>query len=111
LALHAQRYHYARLLKSGVKIYEHGNSLLHAKTAVVDQVWSTVGSTNMDQLSMLHNDEVNAFILSREFAADMEKMFIMDLAESKQIHLDEWKKRSLLPRFRGWFVHLFSRWL
>jgi cardiolipin synthase A/B len=111
LALYAQRHHYSTLLKSGVKIYEHDTSLLHAKTAVVDNVWSTVGSTNMDQLSMLHNDEVNAFILSREFATEMEKMFKMDLADSRQIHWSEWKQRPLLPRFRGWFVNLFSRWL
>jgi cardiolipin synthase A/B len=111
LALHAQRHYYSRLLRSGVKIYEHGTSLLHAKTAVVDKVWSTVGSTNMDQLSMLHNDEVNAFILSREFAAEMEEMFLMDLVQSSQIHLDEWQNRSLYPKFRSWFVQLFSRWL
>ncbi len=77
LALHAQRHYYSRLLKSGVKIYEHGTSLLHAKTAVIDRVWSTVGSTNMDFLSLLNNDEVNAVILSREFAAEMENMFVM----------------------------------
>jgi cardiolipin synthase A/B len=94
-----------------VKIYEHDTSLLHAKTATVDQVWSTVGSTNMDQLSMLHNDEVNAFILSREFAAEMEAMFANDLADSRQIHWEQWRLRPLLPRFRGWFVQLFSRWL
>ena len=65
LALYAQRYYYSGLLKSGVKLYEHSTSLLHAKTAVVDKVWSTVGSTNMDYLSMLNNDEVNAVILSQ----------------------------------------------
>ncbi|CAG0992955.1 partial cardiolipin synthase A/B, partial [Geobacteraceae bacterium] len=75
LALHAQRYHYSVLLKSGVKVYEHSTSLLHAKTAVIDKVWSTVGSTNMDFLSMLSNDEVNAVILSQEFAVEMETMF------------------------------------
>lgn len=111
LALYAQRHHYSTLLKSGVQIYEHDTSLLHAKTAVVDRVWSTVGSTNMDHLSMLHNDEVNAFIVSREFAAEMEKMFVQDLADSRQILLEEWRKRPYLPRFRGWFVNLFSRWL
>ena len=111
LALYAQRYHYSGLLKSGVKIYEHGTSLLHAKTAVVDEVWSTVGSTNMDFLSLLNNDEVNAVILSREFAVEMEKMFVSDLADSRQIHLDEWEKRPLLQRFREWITHLFSRWM
>jgi len=111
LALHAQRYYYSGLLKSGVKIYEHSTSLLHAKTAVIDKVWSTVGSTNMDYLSLLNNDEVNAVILSKEFAAEMEKMFARDLANSRQIQWEEWKERPWLPRVREWFVNLFSRWL
>jgi cardiolipin synthase A/B len=110
-ALYAQRYHYAKLLKSGVKLYERGTSLLHAKTAVIDKVWSTVGSTNMDFQSLLNNDEVNAVILNREFAVEMEKMFVSDLSDSREIHWDEWKKRPLLPRVREWFVNLFVRWL
>jgi len=111
LALYAQRYYYSELLKSGVKIYERSTYLLHAKTAVIDKVWSTVGSTNMDFMSLLNNDEVNAVILSHEFAIEMEKMFVSDLADSRQIQLDEWKKRPLLPRIREWFVNLFVRWL
>jgi cardiolipin synthase len=111
LALYAQRYYYSELLKSGVKLYEHSTSLLHAKTAVVDKVWSTVGSTNMDFLSLLNNDEVNAVILSREFAVEIEKMFVRDLADSRQIQWDEWKKRPLLPKIREWFINLFIRWL
>jgi len=111
LALHAQRYYYSGLLKSGVKLYEHRTSLLHAKTATIDKVWSTVGSTNMDYLSLLHNDEVNALILSREFAVEMEKMFARDLADSRQIRWDEWKKRPYTQKVREWFVNLFVRWL
>jgi cardiolipin synthase len=111
LALYAQRYYYSGLLKSGVKIYEHSTSLLHAKTAVVDKVWSTVGSTNMDFLSLLNNEEVNAVILNHEFAVEMENMFAKDLGNSSQIHWDEWKNRPLLPRAREWFVNLFIRWL
>ena len=111
LAFHAQRYRYSELLKSGVKIYEHSTSLLHAKTAVVDKVWSTVGSTNMDFLSMLNNDEVNAVILNHEFAGEMEKMFVGDLANSRQIKWEEWKKRPLLSRVWEWFINLFVKWL
>jgi len=111
LALYAQRYNYSELLKAGVKLYERRNALLHAKTAVIDDVWSTVGSTNMDFWSFLSDDEVNAVILSREFAIEMEKMFARDLAESDQIQWEEWKKRPLLPRIREWFAHLFDRWL
>jgi cardiolipin synthase len=111
LALHAQRHHYSELLKSGVKIYEHSTALLHAKTAVIDRVWSTVGSTNMDYLSLLNNDEVNAVILNHEFAGEMEKMFVSDLANSRQIRWEEWKERPYLPRIREWCINLFNRWL
>jgi cardiolipin synthase len=111
LALHAQQYNYSELLKAGVKIYERRNALLHAKTAVIDEVWSTVGSTNMDSWSFLSDDEVNAIILSREFAIEMEKMFARDLAESDQIKWEEWKNRPLFPRIKEWFEHLFSRWM
>ena len=111
LALYSQRYYYSNLLKSGVKIYEHSTSLLHAKTAVVDKVWSTVGSTNMDNMSLLTNDEVNAVILNHEFAVEMEKMFVSDLANSRQIQWDEWKKRPSFQKIREWFTHLFSHWM
>ena len=111
LALYAQHYYYSGLLKSGVKIYEHSTSLLHAKTAVVDKVWSTVGSTNMDYLSLLNNDEVNAVIMSHDFAFEMERMFARDLSNSRQILWEEWKNRPWLPKVREWFVNLFSRWL
>jgi len=111
LALHAQRYNYSELLKAGVKIYERRNAVLHAKTAVIDDVWSTVGSTNLDYLSFLRDDEVNAVILSHEFSIEMEKMFDRDLAESDQIQWEEWKKRPVFPRISDWFAHVFSRWM
>jgi cardiolipin synthase len=111
LALYAARYNYSALLESGVKIYERRNALLHAKTAVIDGVWSTVGSTNMDYWSLLSNDEVNAVILSREFAAEMEKTFAKDLVESHQINWKEWQERPLLSKMGEWFAHLFVRWL
>ena len=109
LALYAGQYHYSDLLKSGVKLYKRRNVLLHAKTLVIDGVWSTVGSTNMEWWSFSSNDEVNAVILSREFATEMEKMFAADLAESDQIRLEEWKKRPLLLKIREWFSHLLAR--
>ena len=95
LVQYAGQYYYSDLLKSGVKLYKRRNALLHAKTLVIDGVWSTVGSTNMDFWSFSSNDEVNAVILSREFATEMEKMFAQDLAESDQIRWEEWKKRPL----------------
>jgi cardiolipin synthase len=111
LTLDAGRYYFTELLKSGVKIYERRNVMLHAKTMVVDGVWSTVGSTNMDFWSFSSNDEVNAVILNKEFAAEMEKMFAEDLAVSNEILLEEWEKRPQYNRMKEWFAHQFKRWL
>jgi len=111
LLYYAGRSYYAQLLESGVKLYERRNSMVHAKTAVIDNIWSTVGSTNMDLTSFLHNDEVNAIILGRDFAAGMESLFEEDLRQSHQILLEEWKKRPLWDRFREWFIKLFGHWL
>jgi len=94
-----------------VKIYERHNALLHAKTAVIDGVWSTVGSANMDYWSLLNDDEVDAVILSRDFAVEMEKIFARDLMESHQIKWEEWKERPLFSRMREWYAHLFVHWL
>ena len=111
LAQYAGEYYYHDLLESGVKIYKRRNALLHAKTLVIDGAWSTVGSTNMDFLSFSTNDEVNAVILSREFALAMEKMFARDLAESDQVRWEEWKRRPLRIKIREWFSHLLAHWL
>jgi cardiolipin synthase len=111
MALYAGRYHYSDLLKSGVKIYQRRNAILHAKTAVIDGVWATVGSTNMDFWSFLRQDEVNVIILSRECGVAMEKMFHHDLEQSDLVKPDEWAERPLLPRLRECLAHLFARWL
>ena len=111
MVLSAQRYRYAELLESGVKIFERRNAVMHAKTAVIDGIWSTVGSTNMDYLSFLSNDEVNAVVLDRDFAAEMEETFARDLAESNPIPRERWRKRPLGDRLSQWFAHLFFRWL
>jgi len=111
LVLNAGRYYYSRLLKSGVKLYRRRDAMLHAKTAVIDGIWSTVGSTNMDFWSFSTNDEVNAVVLNKEFAAEMEKMFAGDLAESDEILLEKWEKRPALNKFKEWFAHQFRRWL
>ena len=111
MTLNAGRYYYSKLLKSGVKLYRRRGVMLHAKTAVIDNVWSTVGSTNMDFWSFSTNDEVNAVILSKEFAAEMEKMFAADIAESDEIRLEVWKKRPVLDRIKQWIAHRFERWL
>jgi cardiolipin synthase len=111
IILYAGRSHYTHLLKSGVKLYEHGDTMLHAKTAVIDGIWSTVGSTNMDLWSFLRNDEANVIVLSRDFANEMESMFEKDLENSNQVHLDQWKKRPFRNRMKEWLTRLLQYWL
>jgi cardiolipin synthase A/B len=72
---------------------------------------STIGSTNLDWRSFLHNDEINATILGRDFARQMDTMFAADLAESDAIDLDQWEQRSLLFRLKEWAARLAEYWL
>ncbi len=109
--LYAGRSHYSKLLRAGVKIYERRGAVMHAKTASIDGVWSTIGSTNLDWRSFLHNDEINATVIGRDFARQMDVMFAMDLAESNAIDLDHWEHRSLLLRFKEWAARLVEYWL
>jgi cardiolipin synthase len=108
---HAGRSHYTKLLRAGVKIYERRGAVMHSKTASIDGVWSTIGSTNLDWRSFLHNDELNAAILGRDFARQMDAMFAKDLAESDAIDLDRWKHRSLMLRLKEWLARLAEYWL
>ncbi|HKB55563.1 MAG TPA: phospholipase D-like domain-containing protein, partial [Ramlibacter sp.] len=99
-AYYAGRSHYSELLEAGVKIYERRGALLHAKTAVVDGVWSCVGSSNLDWRSALDNDEINAVVLGREFARQMQAAFAKDIEASNLIELAAWQRRPVLPRLK-----------
>jgi cardiolipin synthase A/B len=98
LIVSAERSHYQALLKSGVKIYEWQGEMLHAKTATVDGVWSTVGTSNLDWWSIARDNELNAIILSHSFGDEMNLMFKNDIERSKQIDLAQWKQRGLRER-------------
>jgi cardiolipin synthase len=111
LVFHAGRAHYAELLAAGVKIYERRGALLHSKTAVIDGVWSTVGSTNLDWRSFLHNDEVNAVILGQEFGARMQAMFDADLAASDPITPESWTRRPVADRVMELAARVWEYWL
>jgi cardiolipin synthase A/B len=111
LVFHAGRSYYEELLEAGVKIYERKTRLLHAKTAVIDGVWSTVGSTNLDWRSLLHNDELNAVVLGTEFAAQMNAIFQKDLANSGEITLADWHARPIQERLKEACARAWSRFL
>ncbi|HLO61667.1 MAG TPA: phospholipase D-like domain-containing protein, partial [Azonexus sp.] len=104
---YAGRAHYAALLAGGVRIFEYRNALLHAKTATVDGVWSSVGSTNLDWRSFVHNYEADLLVLDSDFANEMEDLFAADQAASQEITADAWARRSVTDRLREW---LAQRW-
>ena len=108
---YAAQSYFSRLLSSGVKLYIGRGAVVHAKTAVVDGVWSTVGSTNFDLWSFLRSDEVNAEILSPEFAEEMEGLFTRELAQSEQIVLKTWENRPRGERIKEWLMRLLGYWL
>jgi cardiolipin synthase len=111
ITFYAGRSHYAALLKAGVKIYERRGALLHSKTASIDGVWSCVGSANLDWRSFIDNDEVNAVILGREFAGQMQIIFAKDLDASEAIDPERWEQRSLILRLKEWGASLLQRLL
>jgi len=111
LVLYAAHSFYDQLLRNGVKIYERQTALLHAKTAMIDGVWSTVGSTNLDWRSFLNNQEVDAVVLGQEFGTRMQMMFEQDLQISNQIGLAQWRKRGLIARIKEFGARLCARFL
>ncbi|MDB5888344.1 MAG: cardiolipin synthase [Rhodocyclales bacterium] len=111
MVFHAGRAHYTELLKSKVRIYERRDALLHAKTAVIDGIWSTVGSSNIDWRSFVHNHELNAIVLGPSFGAQMEAQFDKDRSASVPVMLNEWNQRSWTFVLRERAALLFSYWL
>lgn len=111
LTLRAGQSYYDSLLAAGVRIYERRDTLLHAKTTVIDGVWSTIGSSNVDWRSFLHNDEVNVIVFGAEFAAEMEDLFRYDIAHAERITPAEWEQRGLWRRVEEGFSRLFEYWL
>ena len=111
LVFHAGRGYYERLLRAGVKIFERRGVILHSKTALIDGVWATVGSTNLDWRSFLHNYELNAVVLGSEFGKQVQTMFARDLAMSDEITLEKWQRRGLSPRLKELFAGIWEYWL
>lgn len=98
LLRHAAHGYYADLLARGVRVFEYGGHVLHAKSLVADGYASVVGSTNLDFRSFVFNAECNLVILDRATGARMEEIFRDDLAASKEILPREWRSRSLPHR-------------
>jgi cardiolipin synthase len=110
IVLQASRASYTHLLEAGVRIHELSHSVLHVKAAVVDGVWSTVGSTNIDKRSFLHNHELNVIVIGDAFGAQMEGAFQEDLRNSVEVTLAGWQRRPMHVRLGEWLADLLSYW-
>lgn len=97
------------LLKAGARIYEYEAAMIHAKTMMIDELWSVVGSTNFDNRSFGLNDEVNLAARDTQLAARLEEDFARDLKESREITYDEWRRRSIFERAHEWLGWLLER--
>ncbi|MEO7497020.1 MAG: cardiolipin synthase [Massilia sp.] len=111
LVMHAGRAFYDQLLAGGVQIYHLQVAILHAKTAVIDGAWSTIGSANIDRRSFIHNYELNVIVLDPAFGRDMEAAFAEDLRDSKQVTLEAWKSRPISDRIKEWAARLTEYWI
>lgn len=108
---HAGESFYHELLAGGVRIHQLQVAVLHAKTTVIDGMWSSIGSANIDRRSFIHNYEVNVVVLDPAFARDMEAAFREDLRHSKEIKLDDWKRRPWSDRVREMMARLTEYWI
>ena len=106
---YAGRAYYEKLLEGGVRIYEYSPTMMHAKSLVVDGMWSYVGSMNFDNRSIAFNDESNLLMLDARIGAQMDSIFLDDLKYSEEIKLEEFKKRSVKGKMLEWGAQKLRR--
>jgi cardiolipin synthase len=103
---YATRALYGSLLQAGVEIYEYQKSYLHAKVACVDQRWSTVGSSNIDPLSLLLAWEANVVVDHAGFAGELREHLLRAIREdSEPVHGERWRDEPLLDRVLSWLAY------
>lgn len=96
--------YYGELLAAGVRIHRFTDAMVHAKTATVDGAWSTVGTANLDRLSMTGNYEVNVEFIDAAMAAEMERVFLTDLRGAEELTLQEWERRGVHKKLTELFL-------
>ena len=94
----ASRRQFGSMLRAGIQIFEYTPALLHSKTMVIDGVWSTIGSTNLDNRSFAVNDELNLIVYSRPVAQRLEQIFADDVALSRPVTYTAWRDRGFTSK-------------
>ena len=102
---------YTALLEAGVRLYEFEPTLLHQKIVVVDGIWSHVGSTNFDARSLALNEEIGVGILDAGIAAELKTAFKQDLRRSRELELEQWRRRPVFARAYERFAYLLHEQL
>jgi cardiolipin synthase len=108
LVQHAARSRYAQMLEAGVQIHEMQHAVMHAKTAVIDGVFSSVGSSNLDWRSIVGNNEMDVIVLGEDFGQQMQSLFERDVAASKRIEAAQWARRGLGQRVMEGFARVIE---
>jgi cardiolipin synthase A/B len=108
---YASRALYASLLNVGIEIFEYHDSFLHAKVAVVDGEWATVGSSNIDPFSLLLAREANVFVRDEQFAAQLAGTLESAIAGANVVHGELWSKRRWLDKLLTGFAYQTARGL
>ena len=93
------RGYYGELLAAGVRIFRYEGAMVHAKTSTIDGRWSTVGTANIDRLSMTGNYEINVEFIDPEMASQMERIFETDLGNASELTAEEWAGRGIHKKF------------
>jgi cardiolipin synthase len=93
------RGYYGELLAAGVRIFRFTGAMVHAKTATIDGRWATVGTANIDRLSMTGNYEINVEFIDADMATEMERIFASDLTNCVELTIDEWERRGVHKKF------------
>jgi cardiolipin synthase len=93
------RGYYGEMLAAGVRIFQFQGAMVHAKTSTIDGRWSTVGTANLDRLSMTGNYEINVEFIDPAFAAEMERIFATDLSSCVELTAERWEARGVHKKF------------
>lgn len=111
IADRVSRSYFPKLLKNGVKIFLYQKSVLHTKYAIIDDTWATLGSTNMDYLSLMHNREANVITTDKDVIAEMASHFSDDLKNCAKANKAYWKNIPFSVRIEGYLGRLLRRFL
>ena len=105
----ASRRMWGDLLKAGVRIVEYGAGMTHVKALVVDDLWSVIGTTNVDNRSFEHNDEVNVAVRDEKVAARITSDLANDLSKSREVTLSDWEHRPVWEKLIGTVAWILER--